>query len=451
MNRPLRVLLVEDVEEDAYLILRQLRQGGYDPVWERVDTPEALAECLRREAWDVVLCDYHLPCFVGFQALQMIREGAGDIPVVIVSGAIGEDKAVEAMRAGANDYVMKDNLLRLVPALVRELTEAESRRRRRASEEEAAKVEAHLTALMNSTDDWIWSVDAHHYRMLFFNRSLAQYFAHWGITLKEGMAPEDLLPPHRVEWWKDFYRQAVAEGPFQREYRTVRGKRLLSLSFHPVHRNGEIFAVAVFGRDITEREENYHRLNKALEGTIQAIASVVERRDPYTAGHQRRVAELATAIAVRMGLTAAQIEGLRMAAAIHDIGKIFVPAEILSMPRLLTDIEMGLVRLHPHSGFAILKDIEFPRPVAHTILEHHERRDGSGYPRGIGGEDIRIEARILAVADVVEAMSSHRPYRPARGIDEALKEITDNGGRLYEPAVVEACLDIFQNGGFRFC
>ena len=201
--------------------------------------------------------------------------------------------------------------------------------------------------------------------------------------------------------------------------------------------------------DITERKLNIERLRKTLGGTVQAIASLVETRDPYTAGHQRRVADLARAIATEIGLSGDQIDGIRIAGTIHDLGKISVPSEILTIPRKLTALEFSLIKNHPQSGYDILKDIEFPWPIARMVLEHHERINGSGYPNGLRGEDLLIESKILAVADVVEAMATHRPYRPALGIDAALAEITEKKGILYDPEVVDACLRLFRNKGYQ--
>ncbi len=186
-----------------------------------------------------------------------------------------------------------------------------------------------------------------------------------------------------------------------------------------------------------------------LEGTVGALASVAEKRDPYTAGHQERVSRLACAIAEQMGLPEAQIEGIRVAGTLHDIGKMYVPAEILNKPGALADVEMALVRVHSEAGYDIVKGIEFPWPVAQAILQHHERLDGSGYPAGLAGEDIILEARILGVADVVEAMSSPRPFRRALSMDETLEEISRNRGVLYDPRVVDACLKLFTEKGFR--
>lgn len=205
--------------------------------------------------------------------------------------------------------------------------------------------------------------------------------------------------------------------------------------------------------DITERKQaeeelrlSLEKLRKAMDQTIQAMSFTVEIRDAYTASHQRRVAELATAIAEEMGLSKEQIEGIRLAAAIHDIGKISTPAEILNKAGRLTEIEFSIIKSHPQVGFEILKKIEFPWPIAKIVLQHHERLDGSGYPMGLRKDESMLEARILSVADVVEAMSSHRPYRPALGLEEALKEITQKKGILYDPGVVNSCLKLFQKG-----
>jgi PAS domain S-box-containing protein/putative nucleotidyltransferase with HDIG domain len=208
-------------------------------------------------------------------------------------------------------------------------------------------------------------------------------------------------------------------------------------------------------RSLTERvraeeelQRSFEKLQRAFEGTVNALVSAIEMRDPYTAGHQRRVTQLACAIAKEMGLPAEQIEGIRMAGLIHDIGKINVPAEILSKPAPLTELEYGLIKMHPRVGHDILRMIEFPWPVAQIVLQHHERMDGSGYPQGLSGEKIILEARILGVADVVEAMSSYRPYRPALSIYEALGEISQNRGILYDPEAVDACLELFTQKGF---
>ena len=191
-------------------------------------------------------------------------------------------------------------------------------------------------------------------------------------------------------------------------------------------------------------KENILQMENMVWGTVQALAQATETRDPYTSGHQNRVARLALAIAEQLGLEEKKIDGIRMSGLVHDIGKIQVPAEILGKPGKLTETEFNLIKVHPQVGYDILKTIEFPFPVARTVLQHHERMDGSGYPFGLKGEQILLEARILAVSDVVEAMASYRPYRPALGIEKALEEILGNKGTLYDADVVKACIRVFQ-------
>jgi len=212
-----------------------------------------------------------------------------------------------------------------------------------------------------------------------------------------------------------------------------------------------------FADDVTERKKagNYlkttlERLRRVTGSVIQVIVMAVESRDPYTAGHQRRVGDLARSIAFEMGIAPEDADGIRIAGIIHDLGKISVPAEILSKPRQLNDTEFALVKEHPRKGYEILKGVDFDWPIAEMIHQHHERIDGSGYPQGLKGDDIIQGARILAVADVVEAMASHRPYRPTMGIDAALEEISSKRGVFYDPDVVDACLRLFTEKNYRF-
>lgn len=203
-----------------------------------------------------------------------------------------------------------------------------------------------------------------------------------------------------------------------------------------------------------QREEalskSFAQLQKALRGTVKALASALELRDPYTSGHQARVTQLACAISKELGFSEEQIEGMRMIGFLHDIGKIAIPAEILNKPGKINEHEFFLIKMHVEAGFNILKEIDFPCQVAEAVAQHHERLNGSGYPQGLAGSEIILQARILAVADVVEAMASHRPYRPGLGIEEALKEVTQNKGILYDPEVVDACVRLFTEKGFTF-
>ncbi len=199
-----------------------------------------------------------------------------------------------------------------------------------------------------------------------------------------------------------------------------------------------------------EIRRTLERIRKAMGATIEAIAKMSEMRDPYTGGHQRRVAALSRAIAGEMGLSEEQTEGVRVSGHLHDIGMTLVPRAIRSKLGRLSDYEFKIIMTHPEAGYDILDGLEFPWPVAEAVLQHHERLDGSGYPGGLSGDEISIEARILAVADTVEAMLSNRPYRPPAGLDKALKQISDNRGILYDGRVVDACLKLFEEKGFDF-
>jgi putative two-component system response regulator len=231
--------------------------------------------------------------------------------------------------------------------------------------------------------------------------------------------------------------------PYQRDELLARVRTHLEL-----HRLRNHLEEVVEERTLSLRE-NEKQLKKNLLETVSAVAAMVELRDPYTAGHQRRVAQIAEAIAQEMALPAEVIEGLVLAAVVHDVGKISIPAEILSKPGHLNEAEFSLIKQHPESGYEILKGIDFPWPIALIVQQHHERLDGSGYLHGLRGDEILLEARILAVADVIEAMASHRPYRPGFGIESALEEIEKHRGSLFDPVVVDCALRLFREKGYQ--
>jgi len=254
--------------------------------------------------------------------------------------------------------------------------------------------------------------------------------------------------------------QTQATGkPLDCEYRMIRssGSLVWVRDEAVVVRDGDHQSPYLHGimRDITERKDFEHSLEqlnrslrKTVEGTILAMSFTVESRDPYTAGHQKRVSDIALAIAENMDLSREEMEGIRVGGLIHDMGKIAVPAEILSKPGRLNEHEFALIKDHAQTGFDILKSIELPWPVAQIAYQHHERLDGSGYPRNLKGDEIIMEARIIAVADVIEAMASHRPYRPALGLDKALEEIHINRGVLFDAEAVDACLKLFKEKNY---
>jgi PAS domain S-box-containing protein/putative nucleotidyltransferase with HDIG domain len=236
------------------------------------------------------------------------------------------------------------------------------------------------------------------------------------------------------------------EGTLEYELETPKGAGFYEARLVPV-KEDEVLAVV---RDVTDRRVAFDEVKKSLNGTIYAMSKMVETRDPYTSGHQLRVAKLARAIAQEMGLSANQVEGVFLAAVVHDVGKISIPEGILSKPGPLNDLEVNIIRNHPQVGYDILKNVEFARRITKFVLQHHERLDGSGYPLGLKGRDIAVEARILSVADVVEAMSSHRPFRPALGQEKALEEISSSKGVLYDADVVDVCLGLFHDKKFSF-
>jgi PAS domain S-box-containing protein len=842
MGKPLRVLMVEDSEDDVLLTIRALKKGGYDPVYERVENAGAMRKALEQEAWDVILCDYKMPQFNGIEAIDLLKETGIDIPLIIVSGAIGEEMAVECMRLGAHDYIMKGNLYRLVPAIERELKEAAIRREVKLASEELRKSEEKYRFLAETMVDMVWTVnmdlqttyvspsifrvlgltqeermkqalseimtqksiervaemfilemerareegvdlyrsatlDLEYYhkdgstiwfenvmgfigddqgnpmgihgvsrniterkraeealkesegkyrsftdstsdmvflkddefKYIMVNHAYLEFYKcneaeilgktfldfmpekrvrdchasdiqvresnklvvtieqdedrivetrKYPVRLKEGKIGvggivRDITESKRMEdalrKSEANYRQLFDNAPagiYQVNFRTGKfvkandficeylgcsqeeitslspydfitkeGQKLLTErlnkmaigekvpedpEYEIVNRNGKrrwlklnvknmydsegiagadvvahditdrkrseealkrsegkyraIFENAIEGiyqattegryvsvnpafakilgyitpeelissitdvasqvyvnpderselikqlsvsdlveefefqasrkdgtiiwllanarvirdeygnieyfegrvQDITQRkcaEENLKHtlesLRKAFGATIQVMVSAVETRDPYTAGHQSRSADLSRAIATEMELSQDKIEGLRMAGSIHDIGKLSVPAEILSKPTKLTNLEFSLIKEHARTGYEMLKDVESPWPLAEIVYQHHERMDGSGYPRNLKGDEILIEARIMAVADVVESMASHRPYRPALGLNAALEEIEKNKGILYDDAVADTCLRLFREKGFQ--
>ncbi len=276
-----------------------------------------------------------------------------------------------------------------------------------------------------------------------------------GKSFKEFIHPEDIAVVTT-----SFIRVLGGGNLEPQEYRVIvkdDSYRYMCSSSRPLLEDGHVVGLTGVMSDITERKEAQlerqslaEQQQQFLLKTIGAIAATVEARDPHTAGHEQRVTQLATAIAQDMGLPREVVQGITLAASIHDLGKLRVPADILSKPSQLTPLEYELIKVHPQGGFDIVKDIQFPQPIAQMVLQHHERLDGSGYPQGLKNEEIILGARVLAVADVVEAMSSHRPYRPSLGIDAALEEIIKHRGILYDPDVVDHCVALFREKRFVF-
>jgi PAS domain S-box-containing protein/putative nucleotidyltransferase with HDIG domain len=337
--------------------------------------------------------------------------------------------------------------------LITDITERkQAEEKLRESQERLLKEQKFTQLLLDTSPAFIVAIDFDG-KTLMMNRSLLDALEYTAEQIKGTDYLTNFVPEEDRMKLAKVFQEIIQKGNM-----TINENRIIS-------RSGRIYLVEWHGRsvtrekgssnifvgvglDITDRKNSMDQLRKALGGTVLAIALVVESKDPYTAGHQRRVADISRAIATEMGLSPDRIEGIRMAGIIHDIGKVSVPAEILSMPRKLTDLEFSLIKTHAQSGYEILKDIEFPWPIARMVLEHHERMNGSGYPNGLTGDKLLPESRILAVADVVEAMATYRPYRAALGLSAALEEIAKNRGILYDPDAVDACLRLFREKGF---
>ena len=460
-NRKLRVLMLEDTSTDAELTERELRKAGIAFTSMRVETRDAFVRAIEEFRPDIILSDYKLPDFNGMAALEIVQRTHPEVPVVMVTGALSDIEAVELIHAGAKDYVLKDRLARLAPAVQRALSAEQGARARKAAEKALRESEAKFRTLVESTSDWIWEIN----EQSVYTYASPQVYVLLGYRVEEiiGKTPFDLMPPNETEQVKARFNSILAEKKhfwlLENAFLHKDGRMVfLETSAAPMFDAQGVFkGYRGIDRDITERKEtekerraSAEKLEQTLLQTIEAIAATLEARDPYTAGHQRRVAALARAIAQEMGLSDEEIRGLYLAASIHDLGKIHVPAEILSKPGLLSPVEFELIKIHPQTGYNIIKDAQFPWPIAQMVLQHHERMDGSGYPQHLKGEQMLPEAKILAVADVVEAMSSHRPYRPGLGLDAALEEITKYRGVLYDPAVVDSCIALFRENKFVF-
>ena len=580
----LRVLIVDDSDDDTNLIIRKLRAGGYEPEWERVDTYPAMKRSLECQEWDVIICDYKMPNFSAPAALKLVQEMNMDLPFIIVSGAIGEDIAVETMKSGAHDFLMKDKLAKLVVTIEREIREAINRKENRNAQEMLAVSEENFRHSLEDSPMGVRVVTSYG-ETIYANREILNMYGYDSIEelkstphekryTKESLAEREIRNEKRksgefvpsnyeiniirkngeIRNLEVFRKQMLWNGQlqFQALYNDITKRKIAEINLrdseeryrlvvenahefilitqdrkvvfankaaqdrigypfeflsvsdftkfiHPddadmvvnyhirrlkgedvpsvytlriigadgntiwVEMNVTVIewekrpATLIFLKDVTEskmldeeRIESYKRIKKTLDATVNAIAMIVETRDPYTTGHQLRVSTLAQAIAAEMGLSADEKDFISTAAIIHDIGKLSIPSEILTKPTKLSELEFELIKTHSQSGYNILKDINFPWPVAIVIQQHHERMNGSGYPLKLKGEHILLEARILAVADVVEAISSHRPYRASLGIDYAINEITKNRGILFDGDVVDACLKLFRDKNFVF-
>ncbi len=597
-DRPLRLLLVDEDPDDRAMVVQVLRKQFPRMRVTQVWDADRLGVALQGRPFDAVITDYHLLWGDGIRVLRRVREAWADCPVIMFTGAGSEEVAVEAMKLGLEDYVVKHprHFIRLPAVLRRVLEQREKHRLALEAESQYRRLFEHLPlGLYRATPggrlleanpamsqllrlppdtnlatldtqqvymdpqrraEWLAELDANDVvkdfvaefkrpdgeRIWVRENTRAVRDDSGRVQFYEGSL-EDITARKKAELALQSSEQELAvvfdNAPFMmllldRKLRIRKANRAVTHFVHrdkrsllskPVaralncafavrrdeaggrsrlmadcrecticrqaentlmnnisHEKVEVKIPVVLDRrkqdrdflvtttpvriggtrlvllclqDITEQKrtaqlamESRGELERAMGAVIHALAEMLATRDPYTAGHQQRVADLGSAIGLEMGLSDDQVAGIRMASIIHDLGKVAVPSEILTKPGRLTRLEFDIMKMHPQVGFDILSKLTFPWPVADVALQHHERLDGTGYPQGLVGDEIRIEARIVAVADVVEAMASHRPYRPSLGITRALEEISQQKGSRYDPDVVDACVALAGREGF---
>jgi len=485
------ILVVDDEASIVRLFVRAIQSAGYTHVHGTTD-PTEVSALLGSVAPDLVVLDLNMPGLDGFAVLEEISGRLSQdtfLPVLTVSGMSDAEAKERAFRAGAKDYLVKpigiQELLLHVNSLLEtrflslRLHETHNRlaglvgrrteqlrlsvSQRRQVEEVLLETERHFEEVRRLTrlGTWNWDVgnDTESWSPELFDiagfdpaQPAPRFAAH----------PEIFTPDSFSRLEKAAGDALESGAPYELELEMLRpdGTTVHVLARGGALRDetGRVTRLAGTVQDVTERWRSRRELTDSLERLreseatiIQVLSSVVDRRDRYTAGHQRRVAEISVAIARRMGLPEEQVRGLETAALLHDVGKISVPLEILSSPGPLSRAQHALVEEHVRSGYELLSPVPFPTPVAKAILQHHERLDGSGYPGGTRDEEIILEARILAVADVAEAMSAHRPYRPALASGSAVAELVAHRGTLYDRAVIDAYLELpeeLQDPGF---
>jgi PAS domain S-box-containing protein len=400
-----------------------------------------------RGGWQSMVHPDDLPAML--QHVQKVASGHSDVVEVRFVTRAGEARWIRDRAVPVRDQAT--GRVTHIYGAAEDITE-------RKEAEEALRInEQRCETFLNAADDFAFVKDEH-LRYVVVNRAYATWLER-SVPEILGRTDSELMPAEVAEGCRRSDLLALAKGGMVVKEEAARGRTYEVRKF-PVSLPGGTLGVGAWIRDVTERREgerrlaedalqlrkNGEQLRAVLWGTVQAMGTLTEVRDPYTAGHQQRVAELAAAIAARLGLSRQQREALRMAAEVHDIGKIGVPSDILNKPAALAPEEQALVERHPALGQKILSEIPSAGPVAEIVYQHHERQDGSGYPRQLKGDEILLEARILAVADVVEAMASHRPYRPARGVEAALEEVRRGAGTRYDAAVVAACEEAIRSG-----
>ncbi len=493
-----KILVVDDSKDNCYLLEILLKGNGYEVV-STLNGAEAL-EKLRSQRFDMIISDIMMPVMDGFQLCQQCKKDAKlkNIPFVFYTATYTDARDEElAQKMGGDKFIRKpaepDEFMKQIQDVLRNFSDGKMRPAKPVETEEKEVLKLYNERLVHKLEHKNIELEEAiaRYKISEENLKTSEYrlrnilenvtagiivatkdghfinankaaLAIYGFDSEEDLIKTPVIARYvniedRERLIKLLQEKDKVTG-FETRLRRRDGTQFwASLGvINQISASGEKQLLSII-EDITERKkaeeeikQGYEKLQQTLDGVTHAIAAAIEIRDPYTSGHQRRVSKLAGAIAREMGLTDEQAAHIQIAALIHDIGKISIPSEILSRPGELSELEFSLIKSHPQAGYTVLHNIDFPYPVARWVLEHHERMNGSGYPSGLSGDGICLESRIIAVADVVEAMSSHRPYRSALGTAVALAEIKKNKGILYDGKVVDACLKLFTEKDFDF-
>ncbi|MFW5500446.1 MULTISPECIES: HD domain-containing phosphohydrolase [unclassified Maridesulfovibrio] len=446
---PPRIMVVEDEAIVSLDIQGRLKSLGYDVAGIATSGEQAL-KLIEESSPDLILMDIMLEGDMdGIDTAAKINE-YHSIPIIYLTAYADNDTLVRAKITEPFGYIIKpfeDRELNLTieMALYKHHAESTLNDNRRW-----------LKTTFDSIDDAVITTD-HHGRIKSMNKAACLLMESdiEGMFGRDFQEAVDIFENTTMESIKIFsHNDSVLSDVV---LKSPQGTIPVSVNISGISEKNDVVGKVVVLRDISELKKSEDALKRSLsqlrrtfDETVASLTAMSEKRDPYTSGHQQRVAELACRIAVKMRLSAEEINCIRIAGILHDVGKISIPAEILSKPTRLTDLEMNLMKTHSEAGYEILKGISFPWPVADIVIQHHERIDGTGYPNGLSGDNILREARIIAVADVVEAMSSHRPYRAALGLPRAMAEIARGRGTAYDPEAVDACTQLIEEDNFSF-
>jgi PAS domain S-box-containing protein/putative nucleotidyltransferase with HDIG domain len=450
------ILFVEDLVSDAELAKLEITRGLAD--WDlslrflTTDNWEGFLDAISTFKPTLIVSDFMMPGFSGMEVIELTLEHAPNIPVIILTGSINEETAVECMKAGATDYVIKEHISRLPFAVKDAIRRKKEEELRTSAERALEESERKFRLIAEKASDLI-------YRIELYPEQKFSYVSPSSTKLT-GYTPEDhyanpnlgfeLVHPDDREKLRDLLEHVDGSPLVLRwikKNREVVWAEQLNVPIYDI--DGRLIAIEGIARDVTERQKANEALKRAFNSVVSVLSDMLNLKDPYTQFHEKNVAKLALEIAERMGLDEFTIESIRVASMVHDIGKINIPTEILSKPGKLSDIEFEMIKKHPETAYEILRKVDLPWPVADIVYQHHERLDGSGYPRHLKSDEILLEAKIIIVADVIEAMSSHRPYRAALGFEAAMEEIKKNAGVLYDAEIVQICTSILEEG-FRF-